>query len=393
MVALALALALLALLPAGAAGFLTPRLPPTSGRTPRAAAGACAMACEQTRRQFLHASCGGGAGTVVALQIIAPGATAAAEEEEEEEEDDDDRDASTAEQPGVPKLKLFSRFGKGQLKTLGPAGPLGPPEAIAPDWLEGDWDVTFKFRQATFPLTKDFAQFKQLLAGSIRSPGDAPGVATTTVLSWRSGPKAVEEDRAANLKNYYNAWSKDLTVDGQKGSRTRKVAWMPILTQRGVYEKVNSVSVSGANEFRMVVKEIAPDLSVVSYECKHAYFLLVWEQQKEEDLLLQSKPIVPPLHPASLREPETLHGAYESSRYAWAKTKASYLVSQFLLPAGGHSAAGGRRRQQKKRARGQRLRRLGALPHQAAVARQGQDGRDWHRRHRSRDSVCQEKRR
>jgi hypothetical protein len=276
-------LAFLGMLQAGE-GFLVPRLPPTAhvGHAPRAAAGACAMACEQfTRRQWLRASCGGGAGAA-ALQIIAPGAAAAEEgDADEENEGEDDRDAGTA-QPGVPKLKLFSRFGKGQIKTLGPAGPLGPPEAIWPDWLEGDWDVTYKFKQATFPLTKDFAQFKQLLAGSIRSPGDAPGEETTAVLSWTAGPKAVEEDRAANLKNYYNAWSKDLTIDGQKGSRTRKVAWMPILTQRGVYEKVNSVSVSGANDFRMVVKEIAPDLSVVSYECKHVYLLLVWEEQKEE---------------------------------------------------------------------------------------------------------------
>jgi hypothetical protein len=38
---------------------------------------------------------------------------------------------------------------------------------------------------------------------------------------------------------------------------------MPIITQRGIYEKVNSVSVSGNNFFKMVVKEIQPDLTVV----------------------------------------------------------------------------------------------------------------------------------
>lgn len=71
------------------------------------------------------------------------------------------------------------------------------------------------------------------------------------------------EDKATNLKNYYNAFSKDLTIESSKGPRTRKVAWMPIITQRGIYEKVNSVEAQGSNNFKMVVKEIAPDLTVV----------------------------------------------------------------------------------------------------------------------------------
>ena len=33
--------------------------------------------------------------------------------------------------------------------------------------------------------------------------------------------------------------------------------------QRGIYEKVNSVTAGNRNNFRMIVKEIAPDLSVV----------------------------------------------------------------------------------------------------------------------------------
>ena len=49
----------------------------------------------------------------------------------------------------------------------------------------------------------------------------------TTV--WKAGKKGVEEDKAANLKNYYNAFSKDLTIDTKKGPRTRKVS--PFRTQ------------------------------------------------------------------------------------------------------------------------------------------------------------------
>lgn len=41
---------------------------------------------------------------------------------------------------------------------------------------------------------------------------------------WKAGKKGVEEDKAANLKNYYNAFSKDLTIDTKKGPRTRKVS-------------------------------------------------------------------------------------------------------------------------------------------------------------------------
>ena len=45
--------------------------------------------------------------------------------------------------------------------------------------------------------------------------------------------------------------------------RTRKVGWMPILTQRGIYEKVNSVEAAG-NSWQMIVKEIGSDLSVLA---------------------------------------------------------------------------------------------------------------------------------
>ncbi len=38
---------------------------------------------------------------------------------------------------------------------------------------------------------------------------------------------------------------------------------MPILTQRGIYEKVNSVEAAG-NSWQMIVKEIASDLSVLA---------------------------------------------------------------------------------------------------------------------------------
>jgi hypothetical protein len=54
-----------------------------------------------------------------------------------------------------------------------------------------------------------------------------------------------------------------VTVDTAKGAKTRSVSWMPILTQRGVFEKVNSVESSSRNSWQAVVKEIAPDLGVV----------------------------------------------------------------------------------------------------------------------------------
>ena len=38
---------------------------------------------------------------------------------------------------------------------------------------------------------------------------------------------------------------------------------MPIITQRGIYEKVNSVTEASSGGFKMVVKEIQPDLTVV----------------------------------------------------------------------------------------------------------------------------------
>lgn len=41
---------------------------------------------------------------------------------------------------------------------------------------------------------------------------------------FKAGTKGVEEDKATNLKNYYNAFSKDLTIDTKKGPRTRKAS-------------------------------------------------------------------------------------------------------------------------------------------------------------------------
>ena len=176
------------------------------------------------RRTLLCASTAGGVG--VGLRLITPLAAVAQEEEEEEA-------AAPADSKDEKELpKLASRFAKGQIKTLGPAGPLGPPEAAAPgnsnvhsnhgyclmacsipienyatihvyvyygfhsdskrpssEWLEGTWSVTYTFEKAAFPLTKDFAQFKQLLAGSVRSPGDAVGEESTTTQVWQRGEK------------------------------------------------------------------------------------------------------------------------------------------------------------------------------------------------------------
>ena len=42
------------------------------------------------------------------------------------------------------------------------------------------------------------------------------------------------------------------TFTSDTPTRMRQVAWMPILTQRGVYEKVNSITASGSNNFQMV---------------------------------------------------------------------------------------------------------------------------------------------
>jgi len=138
--------------------------------------------CSPTRRMLLRSTAGG-----LGLWELwrAPAATAAAAVEEEEEEEEEEGAGPAAAQPAtdgrkVALPKLASRFAKGQIKTLGPAGPLGPPDAAAPAWLEGTWRVTYTFERASFPLTKDFAQFKQLLAGSVRSPADSPGVVTET---------------------------------------------------------------------------------------------------------------------------------------------------------------------------------------------------------------------
>jgi hypothetical protein len=166
-----------------------------------------------SRRALLQGSAFG-----LGVKLLRPdpsGATAA------EDEEDVDEEAQT-----LPKLA--SRFAKGQLKTLGQPGPLGLSDQVTfPDWLEGTWDVTYTFEKASFPLTKDFAQFKQLLKGSIRSPAEEPGEETTVTLGWKAGAKGVEEDREMNLKNYYNAFSKETTIETSKGPRTRKVTPMP----------------------------------------------------------------------------------------------------------------------------------------------------------------------
>jgi len=226
-----------------------------------------------TRRRLLRWTAASGIGCGL-CELMPPPATAEAAVAEDEEEEEEGAEPAAAERASdsrqVALPKLASRFAKGQVKTLGPAGPLGPPDAAAPAWLEGTWQVKYTFERASFPLTKDFAQFKQLLAGSVRTPGDAPGVTTETTQVWRqrnsATPGAVdlfEEDKASNLMAYYNAFSKDLTIETPKCTRTRKVAWMPILTQRGIYEKINEVQALGSNSYRMIAKEIAPDLSVV----------------------------------------------------------------------------------------------------------------------------------
>jgi hypothetical protein len=226
-----------------------------------------------TRRRMLRWTAASGISCGL-CELMFPPATAKAAVAADDDEEEEGADPAAAERASdsrqVALPKLASRFAKGQVKSLGPAGPLGPPDAAAPAWLEGTWQVEYTFERASFPLTKDFAQFKQLLAGSVRTPGDAPGVTTETTQVWRQRnsqtPGAVdlfEEDKASNLMAYYNAFSKDLTIETPKGPRTRKVAWMPILTQRGIYEKINEVQALGSNSYRMIAKEIAPDLSVV----------------------------------------------------------------------------------------------------------------------------------
>mmetsp|Transcript_4133 Transcript_4133/g.9932 ORF Transcript_4133/g.9932 Transcript_4133/m.9932 type:complete len:443 (+) Transcript_4133:764-2092(+) len=160
---------------------------------------------------------------------------------------------------------LASRFNNGKIRTLGPAGPLGPPSVEGPAWLVGDWDASFTFQGRTLPLGKSFAEFKQLLAGSVRSPGEAEGTTTQVRLRWLKGSKGgAVEDVESNILNVYNAFSKEVQIETAKGPRKRRVGWMPILTQRGVYEKANSVTVrNGGDQFTIIVKEIAPDLSVV----------------------------------------------------------------------------------------------------------------------------------
>jgi hypothetical protein len=160
---------------------------------------------------------------------------------------------------------IDGRLSASTIQRPGIAGPLGPSETQFPQWLLGEWDATFSFQGSSFPLGRSFAEFKQLLAGSVRTPADATGSETKVVLRWVKNEmgKFVSEDKAYNIQNYYNAFSKPITVMSAKGNRTRNVAWMPILTQRGIYEKVNQVDWLGENNMKMIVKEIAPDLSVI----------------------------------------------------------------------------------------------------------------------------------
>jgi hypothetical protein len=161
--------------------------------------------------------------------------------------------------------RLVERLSTNLVRRLALAGPLGAPEADFPAWLAGAWDCTFTFAGASFPLGRSFAEFKQLLAGSVRSPADSNVTDTKLSLRWKKGNDGnhVYEDKAYNLQNYYNGFSKPVTIEGSNGPRTRNVAWMPILTQRGVYEKVNQAKWENENNFEMMVKEIAPDLSAV----------------------------------------------------------------------------------------------------------------------------------
>jgi hypothetical protein len=161
--------------------------------------------------------------------------------------------------------RLAERLNTNLVRRLALAGPLGASEADFPEWLAGDWDCTFSFARANFPLGRSFAEFKQLLAGSVRSPADSNSTDTKVSLRWNKGNarNRINEDKAYNLKNYYNGFSKSITIEGNNGPRTRNVAWMPILTQRGVYEKVNQAKWENENNFELSVKEIAPDLSTV----------------------------------------------------------------------------------------------------------------------------------
>ncbi len=161
--------------------------------------------------------------------------------------------------------RLAERLDTKSARRLALAGPLGAPEADFPEWLVGDWDCTFSFTGASFPLGRSFAEFKQLLVGSVRSPADSNATDTKVSFRWKkdNDGNRIHEDKAYNLKNYFNAFSKSVTIEGSNGPRTRNVAWMPILTQRGVYEKVNQAKWENENNFEMIVKEIAPDLSAV----------------------------------------------------------------------------------------------------------------------------------
>jgi len=182
------ALVLLLMSP-GAAGFARwglplCRSPPIASTSPqpgasyratprvlRCCAASSADASCSRRQILLQTAAAGGVGLGTQLLNVP---VAAAESRDADDEDADVDETPVAASAGVNGLpKLASRFAKGQVKTLGPAGPLGPPDVAVPEWLEGKWSATYTLQQTAFPLTKDFAQFKQLLAGSIRSPSDA----------------------------------------------------------------------------------------------------------------------------------------------------------------------------------------------------------------------------
>lgn len=65
-------------------------------------------------------------------------------------------------------------------------------------------------------------QFKQLLAGSVRSPGDTIGAESKMQLEFVSYKGGAVGKTSENTMNYYNAFSKEVTIETKKGSRTRR---------------------------------------------------------------------------------------------------------------------------------------------------------------------------
>lgn len=83
-----------------------------------------------SRRQVLRSSAGVGLGIRF---FDVPFAYAVVGDADDEDETPAPASASAGAK-GLPKLA--SRFAKGQVKSLGPAVPLGPSDVAAPDWLE-----------------------------------------------------------------------------------------------------------------------------------------------------------------------------------------------------------------------------------------------------------------